>query len=86
MVGNASSAPCIAGEGQHVNLGRQRGLRPGRKGESADKWAYDIARQRDDAEFELVDIADFNLPLLDEPIHRLWRDHGSSRLRDGLHH
>jgi NAD(P)H-dependent FMN reductase len=27
---------------------------------------YDIAKQRDDAEYEFVDLADFNLPLLDE--------------------
>jgi NAD(P)H-dependent FMN reductase len=42
--------------------------RPGRKAEAVAKWAYDIARKRKDAEFELVDIADFNLPLLDEPM------------------
>src|SRR5215471_374898 len=41
--------------------------RPGRKAESVAKWAYEIARQRSDAEFEIVDIKDFNLPLLDEP-------------------
>jgi NAD(P)H-dependent FMN reductase len=29
---------------------------------------FDIAKKRSDAEFELVDIAEFNLPLLDEPI------------------
>ncbi len=40
--------------------------RPGRKAEVVARWAYDIARKRKDAEFELVDIADFNLPLLDE--------------------
>jgi NAD(P)H-dependent FMN reductase len=40
--------------------------RPGRKGEAVAKWAYEIARRRTDAEFELVDIKDFNLPLLDE--------------------
>ena len=27
--------------------------RPGRKGETVGKWAYDIARKRNDAEFEL---------------------------------
>jgi hypothetical protein len=32
------------------------------------KWVYDIAKKRSDAEFELVDIKDFNLPLLDEPV------------------
>jgi NAD(P)H-dependent FMN reductase len=42
--------------------------RPGRKAEAVAKWAYEIARKRKNAEFELVDIADFNLPLLDEPM------------------
>jgi NAD(P)H-dependent FMN reductase len=32
------------------------------------KWVYEIAQKRSDAEFELVDIEDFNLPLLDEPV------------------
>jgi len=32
------------------------------------KWAYEIAQKRSDAKFELVDIKDFNLPLLDEPM------------------
>lgn len=42
--------------------------RPGRVCEQVAKWTYEVARQRSDAEFELVDIADFNLPLLDEPV------------------
>jgi NAD(P)H-dependent FMN reductase len=42
--------------------------RPGRKSEAVAEWAYDIARQRRDAEFEPLDLADFNLPLLDEPL------------------
>jgi NAD(P)H-dependent FMN reductase len=42
--------------------------RPNRVGASVARWVYDIAAQRSDAEFELVDIADFNLPLLDEPL------------------
>src|SRR5436853_5952504 len=42
--------------------------RPGRNGEAVAKWVYQIARKRSDAEFELVDIKDFNLPLLDEPV------------------
>jgi NAD(P)H-dependent FMN reductase len=41
--------------------------RPGRKGEAVAKWVYEIAQKRSDAAFELVDIKDFNLPLLDEP-------------------
>lgn len=42
--------------------------RPGRIGEGVAKWAYETAKARDDVEVELVDIADFNLPLLDEPV------------------
>ncbi|PYS80073.1 MAG: NADPH-dependent FMN reductase [Acidobacteria bacterium] len=42
--------------------------RPGRNGESVARWVYEIAQQRSDAEFELIDIKDFNLPLLDEPV------------------
>jgi NAD(P)H-dependent FMN reductase len=42
--------------------------RPGRNGEAVAKWVYEIAQKRSEAEFELVDIKDFNLPLLDEPM------------------
>lgn len=42
--------------------------RPGRQGAAVAKWVHGIAEKRKDAEFELVDIADFNLPLLDEPV------------------
>ncbi len=41
--------------------------RPGRNGEAVAKWIYELSKKREDAEFELVDIADYNLPLLDEP-------------------
>ncbi|MDR6974308.1 NAD(P)H-dependent FMN reductase [Streptomyces sp. 3330] len=40
--------------------------RPGRNGEAVANWVYDIAKQRTDAEYELVDIADYKLPHLDE--------------------
>lgn len=30
------------------------------------KWVFDIAKKRGDVDYELVDIADYNLPLLDE--------------------
>lgn len=43
-------------------------LRPGRRGEPVAKWVYEIATKRSDAEFELVDVKDFNLPHLDEPM------------------
>ncbi|SCG52101.1 NADPH-dependent FMN reductase [Micromonospora inositola] len=40
--------------------------RPGRNGETVARWVHDIATKRVDAEYELVDIKDFNLPHLDE--------------------
>jgi len=42
--------------------------RPGRNGEAVAGWVYENAQKRSDAQFELVDIADLNLPLLDEPV------------------
>jgi NAD(P)H-dependent FMN reductase len=42
--------------------------RPGRNGEAVAKWVYEIAQKRTDAEFELVDLKDYPLPHLDEPI------------------
>ena len=42
--------------------------RPGRRGEVVAQWVYDRASKRADAEFELVDLADYPLPHLDEPI------------------
>ena len=42
--------------------------RPGRKAEAVAKWVHEIAKKRSDAGFEIVDIKDYNLPLLDEPV------------------
>ena len=42
--------------------------RPNRNGEQVAKWVYDIAARRSDAEFELVDLRDYPLPHLDEPL------------------
>ena len=41
--------------------------RPGRRAEPIANWVHGIASKRNDARFELVDIQDFKLPLLDEP-------------------
>jgi len=41
--------------------------RPGRNGEQVARWVLENAQKRTDAQFELVDIKDYNLPLLDEP-------------------
>jgi NAD(P)H-dependent FMN reductase len=42
--------------------------RPNRNGEQVAKWVYDVASRRGDAEFELVDLRDYPLPHLDEPL------------------
>jgi NAD(P)H-dependent FMN reductase len=42
--------------------------RPNRKSLDVAKWVLEIAQKRGDAEYELVDIKDFELPLFDEPI------------------
>jgi NAD(P)H-dependent FMN reductase len=42
--------------------------RPGRAGEAVAKWVYKEASKRDDLEVEMVDVADYELPLLDEPV------------------
>src|ERR1700745_3879064 len=42
--------------------------RPGRKAAAVAKWVLDILKNRKDAEFEIVDIEDYRLPLLDEPV------------------
>src|SRR5256885_11025832 len=49
--------------------------RPGRNGEAVAQWVHEIAQKRTDAEFELVDIKDFNLPLLDEPMPPIMRQY-----------
>jgi NAD(P)H-dependent FMN reductase len=42
--------------------------RPGRVGEAVAEWVYEIAKKHGDAEYELIDVRDANLPLLDEEI------------------
>lgn len=50
----------------HVIIGSTR---PGRAGPAVAKWADEAARAHGQFDVELVDLADFNLPLLDEPNH-----------------
>lgn len=52
-----------------INVGIIVGsTRPGRKALDVARWVMECAATRGDAAFELVDIADFGLPLLDEPV------------------
>jgi NAD(P)H-dependent FMN reductase len=60
----------------HVVVGSTR---PGRAGEPIAKWFFDAAKRHGKFEVELVDLAEFALPLLDEPHHprlrKYERDH-----------
>jgi NAD(P)H-dependent FMN reductase len=42
--------------------------RPDRNGEAVAHWVNELAQKRTDAEFELIDLAEVNLPFLDEAI------------------
>jgi NAD(P)H-dependent FMN reductase len=42
--------------------------RPNRNGEQVARWVLEIASARNDAEYELVDLLDYPLPHLDEPL------------------
>jgi len=55
--------------------------RPGRKGVAVARWVYDIAARRGDASFEVVDIADFDLPLLDEPLPPIMNQYSKPHTR-----
>jgi NAD(P)H-dependent FMN reductase len=43
--------------------------RPGRVGPSVARWFYKFASSHNTFDTQLIDLVDFNLPLLDEPIH-----------------
>lgn len=50
-----------------VNIGIiAASTRPGRFGIQPATWVHELAQQRDDANYELVDLAEVDLPLLDE--------------------
>jgi NAD(P)H-dependent FMN reductase len=42
--------------------------RPGRRGEQVANWVLEVASKRTDGEFELIDLVDYPLPHLDEPM------------------
>lgn len=48
-----------------LNIGIIQGsVRQGRNGDAVAKWMYDFATKRNDANYELVDLAEYKLPLL----------------------
>jgi NAD(P)H-dependent FMN reductase len=53
----------------------------GRLNDAVARWVYDVARTRNDADFELVDIAEYHLPLLDEAIPPTFGQYGHEHKR-----
>ncbi|OFZ29526.1 MAG: NADPH-dependent FMN reductase [Bdellovibrionales bacterium RIFCSPHIGHO2_01_FULL_40_29] len=51
-----------------MNIGIIMGsTRPGRIGEGVAKWVFEQAQTRSEVNYHLIDLLDYNLPLLDEP-------------------
>ena len=68
-----TSAPLPNDHGERPDSSLRVGIilgstRPGRLGEGVARWVLDLARRRGDGAFELVDLKDYPLPHLDEPI------------------
>lgn len=55
--------------------------RPGRKADTVARWLHELASLRNDATFEIVDLIDYALPLLDEPMPPLTGLHRHSHTR-----
>jgi len=55
--------------------------RTGRKSEAVGDWVFAAASQRDDAEFEIVDLRDFDLPFFDEEISPAWQPSSDPRVQ-----
>lgn len=55
--------------------------RPGRNGEAVARWVYEVARKRADAEFELVDLQDYDLPLFNEPKSPMFAEYAHPHTR-----
>ncbi|MEO8748735.1 MAG: NAD(P)H-dependent oxidoreductase [Rhodanobacter sp.] len=55
--------------------------RPGRIGPTIARWFHDFAGQHGKFEVELIDLADFKLPLYDEPVHPARQDYKHEHTR-----
>lgn len=56
--------------------------RPGRVGEVVARWVAEVASQRDDADFPLIDVAEAGLPLLDEETPPMGRRYTQQHTKD----
>ena len=55
--------------------------RPGRKAGAVARWVHESSRSREDAVVEVVDLADYALPLLDEPVPPMAADYRQPHTR-----
>ncbi|MDT7788054.1 MAG: hypothetical protein QOF58_6473 [Pseudonocardiales bacterium] len=55
--------------------------RPGRRSEAVAQWVVNVAGLRTDASFELVDLAEVGLPLLDEPVPAIFGEYAHAHTR-----
>ncbi len=55
--------------------------RPGRVGPSVARWFHAFAERHGKFDLELVDLADFNLPVYDEPVHPARQDYRNEHTR-----
>jgi NAD(P)H-dependent FMN reductase len=56
--------------------------RPGRKGPAVAYWFQEIAQQHKDFNVELIDLAEVNLPFLDEPEHPRFQKYQHQHTKD----
>jgi NAD(P)H-dependent FMN reductase len=56
--------------------------RPNRRGEPVAQWVSELASQRTDAEFELIDLGAYPLPHLDEPLPPRLREYQNDHTKD----
>lgn len=55
--------------------------RPGRRSEAVAQWVLNVANTRTDATFELIDLAEVGLPLLDEPMPAIFGEYAHAHTR-----
>ena len=56
--------------------------RPGRVGLPVGEWFYELAKQHEGFEVELLDLAKINLPFMDEPNHPLLHQYTKQHTKD----
>ena len=59
--------------------------REGRFGEKPARWIHEIAKQRTDLTFTLIDLRDHPLPLFAEPVSPAWGPVANDAAKRGAH-